>query len=401
MPVLIGDYELSLKIEDNEFKFPSGVFRSFTIYEDLVSFVPTYTMVMQDAGSFLTEILPLTTGEKFEISFTKDDVTFDITAILGSMDYEPQAESGGNNLIMNLYDKRLIGLNAKTRQEKFVGTTSEIAQEIAEILGTDSADCQVEESAETIKLTVPGWTYGQVLTWLASHSKSSTGAGNFVAFWDKKGVFTFKSLSKLYEGTAVNTLELTDIAIEIESGNFFVNHNYTNRSNNFLNRGGRGIKGSVFNWNTGEFVSISRKPFDTANKGLASKYLFKDTEEDEDCAIAFDLGIIDDIYTEDFYKAYLESFVLSNVDSSVLLQNSSEGNWDYAPGKVVDMSLPSPADVENDEDSVHSGKWLMESVTHIFEDEDYMALIIYTRNSMNISATDTRGYPAPPGQAVS
>jgi hypothetical protein len=417
---LAGGYLLDVKV--NDFTYPVGEDRlkSLRLHEWSTRLCAMAELAIDDRGNALTEMIGLTGTDVFSIGVgdNLDNIVyhdfklFRITA----------ARSGSDSHLMKLYliSDKARGLFTPARFRSYpTQKISDIVKSIAAELGMEY---EVEETDGTYDTFCPGWTFGQLLGWLANVARSlAHGTAGFLFFVDMDDKLHFYSAEWAKKQKSVINVVRKDLddpdqydEKDVDLGPYRV---YMNPM--FMGvQGGWGLTGAYFDFENAQFVDdpITLDGTSRADAAYATPgYTHHSGEATTGTTM---LGLVDNVVmrkndldpanvfvaqgvasgADDVSRreAALEAQMLRPVNGMVKDDFLVVGDLRVRAGSLVSEQVGSPIP-ENIINQVFSGKWVVERVTHQLMPQ-FVTRFMGFRSG--ISGSDDAELVVPPGGVV-
>ena len=347
---------------------------TFTMRESLDYMVPTATLRYRDSLGVFFNYVPLVQNSKFEI-YLEDENGNTRAAEFYPFNYASESDFN-SDISSNVSTVDLISTHSKDLLSKgefhsLEGKASEYVSYLADKLGFKS---DIEETASERSWVNPNWKFGQMLKYLASHSKSLSGSSGYIYYVDYTGKLLFKSVDECF--TANENPE--SLVLDLISDNVV---NFKVQTNLFANTllGNNKLDTYYFDRSKGEVVREETSYKQGLKKRAKSGAFPKDLAEDSGVRYLGDyatkIGADFSINKEVFHRTLYQSELV------ILTVTVLESPFSRRVGDVISVDIHS---IGIEEVNLNfSGRYLIKSIiTH--GSTVFLQTLILIRKGINL-----------------
>jgi len=372
-------YTLGFSMGDTELPISVANFKYFQLYENINIDFPIAELSFTDVGGLIMEGFSFVGGECVTVFYDINGGVGSFDLIVGSLYPRVIDRENTNEVLMYLHWPQ-YSESHNAYCGGFYGEVSELARKLAETLGASSYD--IEEVKTKLNFVAVGTPFMSALQYLAEVAKGAY--SGFAWFWDKENEFHFRSVSSFFTKPIFRTVDLRDrLDSENDPDNLTYGQVFQNMARSEHLWGFKGTEGMYFDWNDNQFILQEAYPSQIDKYPLANRFLLRQKEETSENFNAGWLGRADPQYPSELHNNYVEGYVLDRLNWAVRFILSTNGDWRYRLGQIIEIVRPS-AVPERAFDEQCSGSWMIEGIVHRFDQDDYKGQLQLIRNGVNL-----------------
>jgi len=372
-------YSLGFYLGDTELPITLANFKHFQLYENINTDFPVAELSFVDVGGLIMEGLSLVGGERIRVDYDVNGGVGSFDLVVGSLYPRVVGRENTNEVLIYLHWPQYSD-SGNAYNGGFYGEVSEVARKLAEILGASAYD--IEGVRTKVNFIASGVPLMASLQYLAEVAKG--GYSGFAWFWDKENEFHFRSIASFFSRPIFRSVDLRDKRVsESDPKDLVYDRVFENMARGEHLRGFKGTEGMYFDWNTNQFVLQEARPSQVGRFPLANRFLLRQHEENPESFNIGWLGRADPQYPVELHNNYVEGYVLDRLNWAVRFVLSTNGDWRYRLGQIIEIVRPS-AVPERAFDEQCSGSWMIEGIVHRFDQDDYKGQLQLIRNGVNL-----------------